>query len=499
MKFSRKTAAILYFILILPLWFWFSTLPAPQTRELSGTGPCDLMGADFTQTVYVPVFWESYPEHLYTPADLDRGGLEAPRPSGDLDYRQVEYATHVMRLLLPPGETYGLSLRTADYSMRLFVNGKELDCVGSPGTTRAETLPMVRERLYAFIPQGEETTLVLQCANFVHHEGANPPPIKLGLFTVVDALATRDLVVAFTIVGCLSAAAIHHLALYLFSQGRRISLIFSLCCLLLIFVSDKTIVYLFPFLPWFWAIRLEYLTHFATFALLFYFLDTLHTGVFHGKITKAYYSFAVFYALTLFLDSTVFTKLLLGFEVVSIITILYILIQLARTLREGRIQNLLSFSGILVVSVLAINDILMRQGVRFLGDMVGQKFTAPIGMVFLVCCYTVVLAIETAERDKAIEETGRKIKEIEARYQALEAAESQKPRRATMADFGLSEQERNVSWLLMEGKTRKEIAHALDLGMGTVNTYCSRIYKKTQVGSLAELMHLFGMAPEEKD
>lgn len=42
--------------------------------------------------------------------------------------------------------------------------------------------------------------------------------------------------------------------------------------------------------------------------------------------------------------------------------------------------------------------------------------------------------------------------------------------------------------LMLQGKSREEICAALQMPRGTVNTYCTRIYKRTSCNSLVELV-----------
>lgn len=399
---SRATIFVFAFLaLILLAWVGLSVLPQPDVVELSGSGVCDLSDAALSGSIYVPNgYWQSYPEKLYTPGDLERSGIAPPVSAGSIDYTKTQYATHVMTLRLPVGKTYGLYLRTADYSMRLFVNGEELDLAGAPGTTREETTPRVLERVYAFTPQSGTTAIVLQTANFVHREGAQPPRIAIGNYLDIQSRATKDLFMAFLVIGCLLAASLYHLGIFLLNRGRKTSAVFSACCFLFILLSNKTVPLLLPGYNWFVVFRLEYLVHYAAFAGVLFFLDRLYPALFHKIVTRSYYVFAGIYALlTLVLDTTVFTHMKLEFEIVSALMIVYVLIRLALNLRVRKMQNILSFLGIIVVALLGVNDILLSFGIQFLGYVGGQAFGAPFGMIFFVFCYTLVIAVEYAETE----------------------------------------------------------------------------------------------------
>ena len=485
---------IAFLALILLVWIGLSLLPQPDVAELSGSGACDLASADFSGTIYVPNgYWTSYPGKLYTPDDFASSFAgEAPVPASALDYGSIQYATHVMTLNLPAGETYGLYLRTADYSMRLFINGRELGSAGAPGDSRETTTPRVLERVYAFTPEAGTTTIVMQAANFVHREGAQPPRFAVGEYLTVQRRVTKDLLMAFLVMGALLAVSLYHLGIFLLNRSRRLSLIFSVCCLLFLSLSNKTVPLLFADYNWFVVFRLEYLVHYAAFAGVLFFLDTLHPKLFHRAVTRSYYSLALIYALlTIVLDTTVFTRLLIGFEIASVLLVGCVLVMLTVSLKEKKIQNLLSFLGIAVVSVLGLNDILLHFDVTWLGYVGGQAFGAPFGMMFLTFCYTLVLSVENNQRDRMMEAARREIAEAEARYNELIMKQDAQVPRVSLSDFKLSKRETDVALLLLSGKTRIEISGTLGIAMGTVNTHCTRIYQKTGCQDAKDLLRLF--------
>ena len=61
---------------------------------------------------------------------------------------------------------------------------------------------------------------------------------------------------------------------------------------------------------------------------------------------------------------------------------------------------------------------------------------------------------------------------------------------ARLSDFGLTRRETEVAMLLLDSKSRDEIADLLFISMGTVNTHCTNIYKKVGCGSAKELAAL---------
>jgi hypothetical protein len=158
-------------------------LPSPEVALVHGDGgEVDLREADFTNTVFSPWgYWQSYPERLYTPADLEYAEIE--------DYgfheRQIQYATHAMTLRLPIGKIYGVRVSTADYSMRLFINGEELGQAGVPGISPDTTTPRVLPQIFYFKPETDTTSIVIQISNFAHWSGSYTAEILIGEAQVI--------------------------------------------------------------------------------------------------------------------------------------------------------------------------------------------------------------------------------------------------------------------------------------------------------------------------
>ena len=100
----------IFFIIVLVLWTGLMILPGPDVEQLPANtqGSYDLTEYDFTDTVYVtaPV-WESWPNKLYGPEELDSAEDSVSEQS--IDYTKTQVVTYRLRLNLPNGGSYGLS------------------------------------------------------------------------------------------------------------------------------------------------------------------------------------------------------------------------------------------------------------------------------------------------------------------------------------------------------------------------------------------------------
>lgn len=496
-----KTRDILYIflflVLLLLLWTGLSLLPGPAEVQLPGSyGGYDLTGYDFEGTVYITApCWESWPERLYAPEDLD--SAEAPVPHQSLDYTKTQYATHRLSLTLPPGAVYAISLYSADYSMRLYIDGMEADTVGLPGETREETVPQMRDAAYYFAPQSGATEIVVQAANFVHQTGCRAPVLTVGTAESI-ARHTRNAGLKTGLVfGCLMTACLYHLAIFLLNRRKTASLIFSALCLLLAYISKDFPALLLPRYNWQIAIRLEYLASILAAAALAMLVRILFPGSLYKWIYRGYLALCGGYAaIVIITNSTFFSGLLVGFQTLSIGMIIYGLVALALTLREKKAKNLLAFLGIALFGLFITGELLIRIGGVATGSAgvvsaIGSAGMISTGMMFLVFCYAMVLSIEGAETDQKLEAVQKAVAEAEARYrEKTKDGENGQAPPVRLSDFGLTKRETEVALLLLDGKSRAEIADILFISLGTVNTHCTRVYQKAGCGSVAEFIRL---------
>jgi DNA-binding CsgD family transcriptional regulator len=490
MKNTKDKVYIAVFILtVLIVWSALFAIPAPDEVQLANSGGVqDLSGYDFSNTIYHSnQFWECWPDAYHTPADFANGLVTEPgRPRGEMDFFTTQYFTHRVRFILPPDKTYGFMMRSVDYSMRIFINGELIDSVGNPGQSREETIPRTLRRTYYAEPQSGEVEIILHIANFVHREGAYPPRLFFG---TADSIAQRndaDMLKSSALFFFLIGASLYHLGLFLINRQRKAALLFSVSCLLIAFLDYKLILGFFPDYNWFAAIRFEYINHYLVFAVLTMFFETMYPNLLHKIVTRIFYAITgIYIILTLILDPMIFTMLLYGFSAACALLAGYILVRLAMNLKSRNAQNVLIFVGLLPIILLGLDDIVRTFFPFGIGIhlILGRGFLTPVGMVFMVSCYSLVVALDYASTERRYAVALLEIAEIKKQL-------AEKKTMRDLSAFGFSERESEVAYLLIGSKTRDEIGELLGIARGTVNTYCNRIYKKTGSSSKEELAAL---------
>jgi len=411
-KIREFIPVLVFLVFILVFWALLAGMPTSEivnTQPVQADGIQDLREADFDNSIYVvshKIQWESWGDKLYGPQDLTEEIVREARVLDDEDYKIIQFATHRTKMLLTPGKVYGISMKSADYSMRIFIGGEEIDSVGVPADTKEETVPRTNKRVYYFSPKTEVVDIVIQAANFVHNEGAYPPILFIGSYENIAHKQLTDSFMTFMIIGCLLTAGIHHLALFLLNRRRKTDFIFSVCCFLLLLMTNEFIPFFFPEYNWYIAFRLEYIVHYATFAAMTWLFHTLMPKALNKWVWRIFEGVCAVFTLSVFVfDTVIFSSFIQYFHYISIAFTLYLLVCLAAALKYKNIKNVLAFAGAFIMGLFAINDIILHMPVLTLPHypgsiMWGLEFTAPVGMVFFVCCYSLILAVDYAETQR---------------------------------------------------------------------------------------------------
>lgn len=499
--FRSKSRDIIYIslflVLVLALWTVLFRLPGPETVQLptgapEAAGGYDLTEHDFTDRVYITgMVWESWPDRLYTPQELAEN-TETPMQSDGLDYKRMQYGTYRLSLRLTPGETYGIAFWSSDYAMRLYRDGDEAVSVGVPGASREAVTPMVRRVTHYFTAGDGPTEFVVQASNFVHREGGWPPVLTVGTAENITRLTSMQTMKSAILFGGLLVAGLYHLIVFLLNRRQVASLLFAALCLLLSLLIQDIVTLALPVYNWFVVFRLEYLGVVLTCAVLLLLIHSLFPDTLHRPALWAYLAACGLYiGVVLLTDTVFFSRSLTIFLALSFLMAAYALVRLLTVPHPWGIKKILTFVGIGAVILFSANNAMYKSGFDWMGQEIGRTFDAPAGMMVLVFCYAAVLAVERAEVDRRLEEAGAALQKAEARYLALsEERQRDASPPGGLSGLRLTRRETEVALLVLDGRSRDEVAALLCISRGTVNTHFTNLYRKAGVSSVAEFVRL---------
>lgn len=480
---------ILFLVLVLAMWTGLSLLPGPVIEHVpyATRGSHDLTGTDFTDTIYrLEQAWETWPGKLYTPDELE----DAEEP---IQYNcDQPCATHRETLKLTPGITYGISNRSSDYAMRMFLNGEEIVTAGNPGATEEENVPGVREFVYYFTPQTETVEIVVQSSNYIHYrDGTKAPLLLIGTAENIADYVRNFTLKSGIIFGCLVMAFLYHLAVFLLNRRQLASLVFGLLCLVVGIYSTERFVSLTLT-----VYRLGYVAMIFSVAGLVLLVNILFPDTLNKRLLLAYFAICGAYlVMSLLAHPLLVTRVLQVFQIISICMIVYSLVCLILKRRERELKNALAFLGVALFGLSTLYDILYKNGLGpnlLINDQ--RVVDGAAGMVLMVTCYAMVIAIEQTEVNRRLEEAKTALAAAKARYIALsqekENGNLAEKAPTSFSELGLTRREKEIALLLLDGRRRDEIAELLSISRGTINTHCTNIYRKANVTSVTEFTRL---------
>jgi len=402
-----------FLIIVLFVWAGLSSMPTAE---------------NYIQVVNNNHDWDSWAERFYSPDDFENGTVSEPRVLHLADYQHYQFFTHRIILDVMSGVTHGINIRSADYSMRLFVDGQQAALVGVPGTTRAETIPRTNNIVHYFIPQTEQIEVIVQTANFVHNTGGRPPSFYIGYVQDIERHRLSQTFMQFLIIGSLLTSALYHLALFIMNRKRKAEFVFAVCCLLLLMMTSDPVPMFFPEYNWEFMFRLEYIIFYSSFGMVPVLFAVLMPHLVPWRIFKLYLSICGILMLSaVFLDTTVFSRFIQFFYPIGVSMILYGLVLIGINMKSGKAQDFLAFIGLLVITLFTVNDIVDHINIFGLAEThgfipsLGVQFTAPVGMVFFVFCYALLLALKYANTERLAMEASTRAKAVTAENAALDS------------------------------------------------------------------------------
>lgn len=273
------------------------------------------------------------------------------------------YATYTLTVLLPPqSPPLALEVPIQYSSYRLFVNGKDLAHDGNPATTPAETRAHWSVQQVRLPASADTLQLLLQIANFEHAKGGSSRAIRLGEATRLEAGLAMNRALDLFLTGCLFMSGLFFLGLFRFSRTQRANLYFGLFCLAYSYQVVGTEHYvlhtLFPDLPWWLTLRLDYVSLYLAVAVFVRYTESLYPKDVYPRVnTVLIWVCLAFAGTTLFLPSVLFTRLMNSFLMLMVSSIgyaFYVYWIAARRKRPGAAYSLLSTGLLLGVFVLMI-------------------------------------------------------------------------------------------------------------------------------------------------
>lgn len=477
------TLAILLIILGVCLALWAAMDDPAYVDVSSDNGVWDLTEFDFNaQSARLVGDVQYIPGEILSPVEFEARGdsIEVGRVD-----KTLPAATSRLTILLPDGD-YQLTRQSIDYAYRLYANGKQALEVGYPAEMKEAATPDTGMVLIAASTEGGAIELVQHSANHWHREGTSHDNIRIGLPGRVRAPYPLEMILI--VMGCFLSLSVVHLAQFFLGRRQKIDLYFSLFCLTWFLrtgvTGGKAFTVLWPALSWFVKMRIEYLSLPITAALFILMLNALFPQVLPRWFRRAVYGVSAAFSLAfLVVDTLNMSRAMVPCYVFLGLSIALVILFFAMRFRHPRLDQMVCLAGVTLFLYASIRDMFYYSGKIFFPSL--ELDLSRISMLVFVFYQMCAIFIYTRRH---AHEMSTRLAQAEARY---EEALKRERSAARLSDYPLAPREREVLLLLIDGKTRQQVADVLGLSMGTVNTYCSRIYQKTGSDGLSDLLRKF--------
>ena len=403
MEGRRQTGRMMFaVVLILAVTFGFvvyTLLPRlPERSAAIRDGVIDLTAFDLdAEIAKLPLAWDYYPGALYSPADFAVGRMGVPRKFVPADERAYHTGTYRVVLKVAPGRAYAMNAWSLDYATRIFVDGSEALSIGTVADTAASFVPRMRSYTLPVLPHTETIEVIIQYANFSHHEGGVMREIAFGRYDNINGYAQTSFGAAAMLGGALLLVAAFYFMLFLGGRGLP-NLAFALCCFFLATRSQQFVISLMP--PDYsfgFVYRFVYINNICTgmaFLLLVYSLypNLLPRRVARAAVAGTAAATAALALVSLFVPLTAVARLVVPSYLVFIPAIVCICWVFCKLLAKGQAIDRITAAGIAVLFVSQLLDMILQRAV----PEITRNGLGPFGMLTFAICQMLALGMENA-------------------------------------------------------------------------------------------------------
>ena len=274
------------------------------------------------------------------------------------------HATYHLRIRFSePQPPLALAVGDVFTAYRIYVNAKLIGASGEPAATPATARPRLKPDLLLLPATGETLDLVLHVSGYDYRFGGLWSGLELGEATAMRRAREGRLMTALFLAGALFIFGLYHIAMYVRGARETALLYFGVFCVLLsvrgLVVGDRALAQLLPDLAFAWQLRIEYIDLFWSMPVFLAFWRRLFPEEMPDLLIRALMLLAGLFTLaTLALPSTLFTNLILPWQLLMLVVGTFGIASLVLSLVRYRAQAQLFFAGWMVFFLTVLNDLL---------------------------------------------------------------------------------------------------------------------------------------------
>ena len=383
------TLPIIIIILASLLYIIFSlnklTLPNKTSNVNSQKGVLELSNWDFNKDGFTALDgeWEFYWKQLLSPQNLLSSShapsyVDMPMAwnKSNKNYSSNGYATYSLTIKINSkykDSLLGISVPSMLSSYKLWVNGKLFSSNGTVGTSYSSSLPKSVPITSYFMNNSNKINLVLQISNYNFRNGGTSDQIYLGTQSQMTNKREASIALEFFYFAVLLIMGLYHLFLYIFRTDDSSKFYFASLCIAIslrsLIIGNKYFLSLHKNLSYNHDLKLEYFTFYAAvYFMLAYVFEVFKESSSKtiNKICK--YLCLFFIIVTIFISTLWASKILIIFQISTLIMIIYGVIVILRSYHNKNKEFLFVIIGCLATIIITAMSILHYIGMNNVHD-----------------------------------------------------------------------------------------------------------------------------------
>jgi signal transduction histidine kinase len=368
------------FRIIILLCLLTPTVIASGYKKLvSEKGILDLRELEFDRNTVVNLNgeWEFYWNEFLYPVDFDTGKQPIPDCYGKVpsywtsydpdnsDITGQGYATYRLRILLPRNfrEEIMFDIPVFDAAFDLYLDYYYAGGNGTPGISKQDSEADYSPFMVNYTPVNDTLQITVLVSNYQHRRGGFWKAMRIGHPEKLTRFENHYEFISIISLGVLLSFSLFFFFFFIFFREDKTLLFFSMALagiLLRLMCTDTYTVLLLADISWEWMIRFEYSGSF--FALLFgmWYLYSLYPAKILYQLTRLNTFISVISLLViLFFRVEIFSYSMFYFQPAAMAFLLYYLYASGRNSIRGNKTDIIYFSGLVILLVALVNDILL--------------------------------------------------------------------------------------------------------------------------------------------
>ncbi len=350
-----------------------------NNRLVSEKGILDLRELEFDRSTVVNLNgeWEFYWNKFLYPVDFDTGKQPTPDCYGKVpsywtsydpdnsDITGQGYATYRLRILLPPNfrEEIMFNIPVFDAAFDLYLDYYYAGGNGTPGISKQDSEAGYSPFMVNYTPVNDTLQITVLVSNYQHRRGGFWKAMRIGHPEKLTRFENHYELISIISLGVLLSFSLFFFFFFIFFREDKTLLFFSMALagiLLRLMCTDTYTVLLFSDISWEWMIRFEYSGSFIALLFGMWYLYSLYPAKILYQLTRLNTFISVISLLViLFFRVEIFSYSMLYFQPAAMAFLLYYLYASGRNSIRGNKTDIIYFSGLVILLVALVNDILL--------------------------------------------------------------------------------------------------------------------------------------------